>query len=403
MNHEYHHYISQTAKELKPSGIRKFFDLAATIKGVISLGVGEPDFITPWSIREAAILSLEEGYTSYTANPGLLELRQEISAYLSRRFAVEYNPENQVIVTAGASQAIDLAFRAILNPGDEVLIIEPAFVSYAPLVTLAGGTPITVSTRPENGFKLTPEQLENAITNKTKAILICSPNNPTGTYLNKSELSDLAAVVKKHDLIVVSDEIYAELTYDEAYTSFASIEGMYPRTILINGFSKGFAMTGWRLGFVAAPQEFAAQMVKILQYTTMCAPHMLQHGAIEALRNTYSEVEAMRRSYRRRRNYVVQSLNQIGLDCHMPGGAFYVFPSIKNTGLTSEEFAEQLLIAEKVAVVPGSAFGESGEGYIRCSYATSMEQLQEATKRIQRFIESLEINKASIGEIPAHK
>jgi aminotransferase len=389
MRNEVHSYLSETVKHLQPSGIRKFFDLAASIKDVISLGVGEPDFITPWSIREAAISSLEQGFTSYTANPGLLELRQEISSYLNRRFDVSYNPHNQVIVTVGASQAIDLAFRAILNSGDEVLIIEPAFVSYAPLVALAGGTPIPVSTSPENGFKLTPEQIENAVTNKTKAILLCSPNNPTGTYLSKQDLLELAQVIEKHDLIVVSDEIYAELTYDEEYTSFSSIEGMYERTILINGFSKGFAMTGWRLGFIAAPIEFTEQMVKILQFTTMCAPHMLQHGAIEALRNTYQEVESMRRSYRRRRNYVVQSLNNIGLDCHTPGGAFYVFPSIKSTGLTSEQFAEELLLKEKVAVVPGSAFGESGEGYVRCSYATSMEQLQEAMKRIQRFMDSL--------------
>lgn len=392
MNKGHHHYLSQTVKELKPSGIRKFFDLAATIKGVVSLGVGEPDFITPWSIREAAILSLEEGFTSYTANPGLLELRQEISHYLNSRFHVRYNPENQVIVTVGASQAIDLTFRAILNQGDEVLIVEPAFVSYGPLVALAGGKPVPVATHPDNGFKVTPEQIEQAITEKTKAILLCSPNNPTGSYLNKEELSAIAKIIQKHDLIVVSDEIYAELTYDEEYTSFASIEGMYERTILINGFSKGFAMTGWRLGFLAAPVEFAEQMVKILQYTTMCAPHMLQHGAIEALRNTYHEVETMRRSYRRRRNFVVQSLNNIGLDCHTPGGAFYVFPSIKSTGLTSEQFAEQLLLAEKVAVVPGSAFGESGEGYIRCSYATSMEQLQEALKRIERFMNTLQTN-----------
>jgi aminotransferase len=390
MMKEPHDYLSEMVKELKPSGIRKFFDLAANIKGVISLGVGEPDFITPWSIREAAILSLEEGFTSYTANPGLLELRQEISMYLNTRFSVQYNPANQVIVTAGASQAIDLAFRAILNPGDEVLIVEPAFVSYSPLVVLAGGKPVAINTSPENGFKLTREQIEAAVTDRTKAILICSPNNPTGTYLNKEELESLARVIEKHDLLVVSDEIYAELTYDEDYTSFASIDGMYDRTILINGFSKGFAMTGWRLGFLAAPVGFAEQMVKILQYTTMCAPHMLQHGAIEALRNTYHEVESMRRSYRRRRNFVVQGLNNIGLDCHMPGGAFYVFPSIKKTGMTSEQFAEELLLKEKVAVVPGSAFGHSGEGYVRCSYATSMEQLQEALKRMGRFMESLE-------------
>lgn len=389
MNKEYPAYLSEIGKHLQPSGIRRFFDVAATIKDVISLGVGEPDFITPWSIREAAISSLEEGYTSYTANPGLLELREEISSYLKKRFRVDYNPNNQIIVTVGASQAIDLAFRAILNHGDEVLIVEPAFVSYSPLVALAGGKPIPISTTPENGFKVTSDQIEQAITDRTKAILLCSPNNPTGTCLNKEELTELAKVIAKHDLILVSDEIYGELTYDEEYTSFASIEGMYERTILINGFSKAFAMTGWRLGYLAAPKEFVEVMIKIYQYSTMCAPHMLQHGAIEALRNNYHEVENMRNSYRRRRNFIVQSLNNIGLECHNPGGAFYAFPSIKKTGLTSEQFAEQLLMQEKVAVVPGSAFGESGEGYVRCSYATSMEQLQEAIKRIQRFLESL--------------
>jgi aminotransferase len=388
MINDYGHYLSQTAKELQPSGIRKFFDLAAKMEGVISLGVGEPDFITPWNIREATILSLEQGFTSYTANAGLLELRQEISSYLGTRFAVHYNAENQIIVTIGASQAIDLAFRAILNQGDEVLIVEPSFVSYAPLVSLAGGFPIPVSTSPANGFKVTAEQIENAITEKTKAILLCSPNNPTGSTLNKEDLLEIAKVIEKHDLIVVADEIYAELTYDETFTSFASIEGMYERTILINGFSKGFAMTGWRLGYLAAPKAFVEVMLKIHQYTTMCAPNMLQHGAIEALRNSFHEVEAMQKSYRRRRNYVVQTLNQMGLDCHTPGGAFYVFPSITRTGLSSEQFAEELLMQEKVAVVPGHVFGESGEGYIRCSYATSMPQLQEALKRMQRFIES---------------
>lgn len=388
MKKDYAHYLSETASQLQPSGIRKFFDLAAGMKGVISLGVGEPDFITPWNIREATLLSIEQGFTSYTANPGLLELRQEITSYLGKRFAVDYDPTNQIIVTIGASQAMDIAFRAILNQGDEVLIVEPAFVSYAPLVSIAGGKPIAISTSPENGFKVTPEQIKKAITEKTKAILLCSPNNPTGTTLNKQELIEIARIIEEHDLLVISDEIYAELSYDETFTSFATIEGMYDRTILINGFSKGFAMTGWRLGFLAAPAELVQVMLKIHQYTIMCAPHMLQHGAIEALRNTYDEVEHMQKSYLRRRNYMVQKLNQIGLDCHTPGGAFYVFPSIKATGLSSEQFAEELLLQEKVAVVPGNVFGESGEGYIRCSYATSMEQLQEALKRIQRFIEA---------------
>ncbi|MBS4178155.1 aminotransferase [Lederbergia citrea] len=390
MSVNYDAYLSETAKQIQPSGIRKFFDLASSMKGVISLGVGEPDFITPWSVRETTIASLEGGYTSYTANAGLLELRTEITAYLKNNFRVSYDPNDQIIVTVGASQALDLAFRALLNQGDEVLIVEPAFVSYSSLVSLAGGNPIPLSTNAENGFKVTAEQIEAAITDKTKAILLCSPNNPTGTYLNREELLEIARVVQKHDLIVVSDEIYAELTYDEDYTSITSLEGMYDRTILINGFSKGFAMTGWRLGFVAAPKELTHVMLKIHQFTTMCAPHMLQHGAIDALQNRETIVEHMKNSYRRRRNYIVQSLNNIGLDCHTPGGAFYVFPSIKKTGLTSEQFAEQLLLQEKVAVVPGNVFGESGEGYVRCSYATSLEQLQEAMKRIQRFIDSLE-------------
>ncbi|MBS4210470.1 aminotransferase [Bacillus sp. FJAT-50079] len=390
MSVNYQTYLSETAQKIQPSGIRKFFDLASSMKGVISLGVGEPDFITPWNIREATIASMEDGYTSYTANAGLLELRQEISAYIDRRFHVHYDPSDQIIVTVGASQALDLAFRTLLNAGDEVLIVEPAFVSYASLITMAGGRPIPISTNAENGFKVTAEQIEKKVTNNTKAILLCSPNNPTGTYLNAEELTEIAEVVKRHDLIVVSDEIYAELTYDEEYTSITSVEGMYERTILINGFSKGFAMTGWRLGFVAAPSEMTQVMLKLHQFTTMCAPHMLQHGAIEALRNSDDVVDKMKSSYRRRRNYIVQSLNTIGLDCHTPGGAFYVFPSIKGTGLTSEQFAEQLLKQEKVAVVPGSAFGQCGEGYVRCSYATSMEQLQEAMKRIQRFVDTLQ-------------
>ncbi|WP_096272475.1 aminotransferase [Paucisalibacillus globulus] len=386
MTRDYHKYISTRAIELQPSGIRKFFDLAAGMEGVISLGVGEPDFITPWNIRDRSIEALSDGFTSYTANAGLLELREEICAYLNRRFDVTYQPENEVIVTVGASQALDLTFRTLLNSGDEVLIIEPAFVAYASLVAMAGGIPVSVSTYAENGFKVTPELIEASITKRTKAILICSPNNPTGTCLNKEELTAIAEVVEKHDLIVVSDEIYAELTYDQAFTSFSSLPRMFERTILINGFSKGFAMTGWRLGFIAAPKELTSIMLKIYQHTTMCAPHMLQLGAIEALRNSSEQVEKMQKSYWRRRNLLVQSLNRIGLDCHMPGGAFYVFPSIKKTGLTSEEFAENLLKEEKVAVVPGSAFGPSGEGYVRCSYATSIEQLQEAVVRMERFL-----------------
>src|SRR3954467_12842574 len=362
-------YLSKKATELKPSGIRRFFDLAAGMEGVVSLGVGEPDFVTAWGVREAAISSLEQGFTSYTANAGLLELRQEISNYMKKQFKVEYSPKEEIIVTVGASQAIDIAMRAILDPGDEVIVIEPCFVSYTPMVELAGGVAVQVQALKENDFKILPSQIEKAITKRTKAILICSPNNPTGSMLNKQELEELAKVAIQHDLLVIADEIYAELAYDEDYTSLPSLVGMKERTILISGFSKGFAMTGWRLGYICAPTEIAKAMLKIHQYTMMCAPTMAQYGAIEALQNGQHDVEEMRKSYRRRRNYMVKSLNQIGLECHSPGGAFYVFPSIKKTGLSSEEFAEQLLLEERVAVVPGNVFGKGGEGHIRCSYA----------------------------------
>lgn len=382
-------YLSKTVQELKPSGIRRFFDLAAGMEGVVSLGVGEPDFVTPWAVREAAINSLEQGFTSYTANAGLLELREEIAKYMKVQFDVEYSPESEIIVTVGASEAIDIAMRALLNPGDEVIVVEPCFVSYAPMVTLAGGVAVTVQATKENDFKILPSQIEEVITEKTKAILICSPNNPTGTMLNKSELEELSAIADKHDLLIIADEIYAELVYDEEYTSMAAINGMRERTILINGFSKGFAMTGWRLGFVCAPEEIASAMLKIHQYAMMCASTMAQYAALEALKNCRSDVEEMVKSYRRRRNFIVQSFNEIGLTCHVPGGAFYAFPSIESTGLSSQDFAEQLLRKEGVAVVPGDVFGESGEGHIRCSYATSLQQLQEAVKRMKRFIDSL--------------
>ncbi|WP_020062562.1 aminotransferase [Bacillus sp. 123MFChir2] len=380
--------LSKVAQSLQPSGIRKFFDLAAGMKGVISLGVGEPDFVTPWNVRQACIRSLEEGYTAYTANAGLLELRVEISKYLHKQFSVDYDPKEEIIVTVGASQALDVAMRTIVNPGDEVIIIEPSFVSYAPLVTLAGGVPVLVSTSSEDEFKVQPHQIESAITSNTKAILLCSPNNPTGTLLNKEESEKIAVIVEKYNLIVLSDEIYAELVYDETYTSFASVKHMRNHTILISGFSKGFAMTGWRLGLIAAPKHFTELMLKIHQYSMMCAPTMSQFAALEALRSGEQEVIRMRESYKQRRNFMTTSFNEMGLDCHMPGGAFYVFPSIRSTGLSSAEFAERLLLAEKVAVVPGSVFGESGEGFIRCSYATSLEQLMEAMKRMKRFVEN---------------
>ncbi|MGE8080723.1 aminotransferase [Peribacillus loiseleuriae] len=380
-------FVSKTIADLKPSGIRRFFDLAVNMEGVVSLGVGEPDFVTSWNVREAAILSLEEGRTSYTANAGLLELRQEIASYMKKRFAVSYQPKTQIIVTVGASQAVDIALRAILNPGEEVLVVEPSFVAYSPLVAMAGGVARTIQTVRENEFKLTPAELEAAITPNTKAIIICSPNNPTGTQLGKEELIQIAEIVKKHNLVVISDEIYAELVYDEEFTSMAAIADMMDRTILINGFSKGFAMTGWRLGFVCAPREITEAMLKIHQYTMMCASTMAQYAALEALRSGMNDVEAMRKSYRQRRNYIVKSFNEIGLDCHNPGGAFYAFPSIERTGMSSQEFAEKLLFEEKVAVIPGDVFGESGEGHIRCSYASSLEQLQEAIKRMSRFVE----------------
>ncbi|MCM3004407.1 aminotransferase [Priestia koreensis] len=383
-------YLSSTVRQLKPSGIRRFFDLAAGMEGVISLGVGEPDFVTSWAVREASILSLEKGYTSYTANAGLLALREEIQKYMKKKFQLDYDAHNQVIVTVGASQALDIAFRAVIDEGDEVIIVEPSFVSYAPLVTLAGGIPIAVQTTQENGFKLTPEQLEAAITPRTKAILLCSPNNPTGSLLEKEELEALTSIILKHDLLVLSDEIYAELTYDGSFTSIASLSGMKDRTIVISGFSKGFAMTGWRLGYVCGHPDFIEAMLKVHQYAMMCAPTMAQYGAIEALQNGEQDVVDMRKSYRRRRNYMVQSLNEMGLDCHVPGGAFYVFPSIRKTGMSSEEFAEQLLLKERVAVVPGNVFGESGEGYVRCSYASSMESLQEAVRRIANFMHQMQ-------------
>ncbi|KIU05321.1 aminotransferase [Bacillus subtilis] len=382
-------YLSDYVQQIKPSGIRKFFDLAATMEGVISLGVGEPDFVTAWNVREASILSLEQGYTSYTANAGLYSLREEISRYLSNRFDLSYSPDNELIVTVGASQALDIAIRAIVNPGEEVIIPEPCFVAYDALVSLAGGIPVHVHTTADKGFKATAADFEAAVTEKTKAILICSPSNPTGSVYSKEELNEIAEFAKKHDVIVLADEIYAELTYDEEFTSIAALPGMKERTVVISGFSKAFAMTGWRLGFAAAPSLLRDAMLKIHQYAMMCAPAMAQFAALEGLKNGMEDVEKMKKSYRRRRNLFVESLNEIGLSCHHPGGAFYAFPSIKSTGMSSEQFAEELLTQEKVAVVPGSVFGPSGEGYIRCSYATSIEQLQEALVRMKRFLHKI--------------
>lgn len=381
-------YLAKQAEELKPSGIRKFFDLASQMDNVISLGVGEPDFVTPWNVIEASYHSLEKGYTSYTANAGLYELREAISEYLHSSFSLSYNPENQVLVTVGASQAIDIALRAIVDPEDEVIIVEPCFVSYGPAVSLAGGIPVTVSATAEHAFKVTAEQVEAAVTPRTKAIILCSPNNPSGAVLNKKELAEIARVIREHDLLVLSDEIYAELSYEEEVApSIAAVDGMKDRTILISGFSKAFAMTGWRLGYTTGPADIIQAMTKIHQYTMMCAPTMAQYAALEALHSGNESVQEMKMSYRQRRNLVVKALNDMGLSCHLPGGAFYVFPSIKETGLSSEKFAQQLLEEERVAVVPGQVFGESGEGYIRCSYATSVKQLSEAMKRMERFVQ----------------
>lgn len=382
-------YLSNTVQSIHPSGIRRFFDLASSMENVISLGVGEPDFVTPWNVIEASYHSLEQGYTAYTANAGLFELRKEISRYMKRRFGVTYSAEEEIVVTVGASQAIDLALRAVVNSGEEVIVVEPSFVSYAPTVTLAGGVPVPVNTYSRDDFKLQPEQIEAAVTEKTKVIMLCSPNNPTGTVLSKGDLERIAEVVEKHDLLVISDEIYAELTYDEPYTSFPAVRNMRDRTILISGFSKAFAMTGWRLGFACGPKAILQAMLKIHQYTMMCAPTMAQHAAFEALVNGQKDVVKMKESYRQRRSLVIHALEEMGLSCHVPGGAFYVFPSIEKTGLSSEEFAEQLLMKEQVAVVPGSVFGESGEGHVRCSYATSVQKLEEAMRRIDRFIKTL--------------
>ncbi len=359
------------------------------MEGVISLGVGEPDFITPWRVREACISSLERGYTAYTSNAGLLELRKEITNYLEERFAVSYHPEKEVLVTVGASEAIDIALRAIVDPGDEVLVVEPCYVSYEPVIRLAGGVPVFLSTTAENQFKLTPEELEAKITARTKAIIFCYPNNPTGSTMKAEEWNKLLPILHKHDLLVISDEIYAELTYGHMHDSITALPGMKDRTILISGFSKAFAMTGWRLGYVCAPPDLLAGMLKIHQYTMLCAPVMAQMAALEALRHGRSDMERMVESYKQRRNYVVDGFQAMGLRCHEPEGAFYAFPSIASTGLSASEFAERLLMEEKVAVVPGDVFGESGQGHIRCSYATSLEQLEKALERMHRFVQRL--------------
>ncbi|KAF5068745.1 putative N-acetyl-LL-diaminopimelate aminotransferase [anaerobic digester metagenome] len=383
-------FVAKNVAELPPSGIRKFFDVVATMSNVVSLGVGEPDFKTPEHVRQAAIDLLEEGRTRYTANLGMPALRERIAHYLERRFHTVYNPMDQIMCTIGASEAIDVALRTILEPGDEVLVIEPCYVSYKPSIILQHGVPVVVTTKVENDFKLMPEELERAITPKTKAIILPYPNNPTGAIMEKEDLEKIAPIIMKHDLLVISDEIYAELTYGgKDHVSVASIEGMYERTIVLNGFSKSFAMTGWRLGYAAGPKDLIKQMNKIHAYVVMSAPVMSQQAAIEALRDDAlcdEDVRVMREAYDQRRKYLIGEFNRLGLTCFEPKGAFYVFPSIQKTGLGSEEFCEKLLFEGGVAVVPGNAFGECGEGFIRISYAYSMEELKACIQKIEDFL-----------------
>ena len=385
-------FINQKSKLLKPSGIRKFFDIVRETEGAISLGVGEPDFVTPWKVRSSAITSLQRGYTQYTGNRGIPALLDLISQYLSTRFHLEFDPKH-ILVTVGGSEAIDLALRACVEKGDEVLIPDPAYVSYAPLVAMSDGTPVAVECREEDDFVLKAEYLEKAITKNTKAIILTYPNNPTGAIMSESELSEIAKVIEKHDLLVISDEIYAELTYGKKHTSIASLPNMKERTVYISGFSKAFAMTGWRLGYVCAPAEIDEAMFKIHQYSIMCAPITSQYAAIEALKDGLSTgfeaVEEMRDSYDKRRKFVLHSLREIGLHCFEPKGAFYAFPSVKGTHLSGEAFAENLLREEKVAVVPGSAFGCFGENNVRISYATSMQALDKAFAKMDAFVKKI--------------
>ena len=380
--------LSRTARELKPSGIRKFFDLAATMKGVISLGVGEPDFKTPYAIRRAGVESLEKGRTWYTANAGLLELRRQIAAYLARRFDLCYD-ENQVLVTVGGSEAIDVAMRAMLDPQDEVLIPQPSYVSYVPCAILANGTPVVINLKEENEFRLTAQELTESITPKTKLLVLPFPNNPTGAILEKKDLEAIAKVVIDHDLYVLSDEIYAELTYQQDHVTIASLPGMRERTVLINGFSKSYSMTGWRLGYACAPKNILEQMLKIHQYAIMCAPTTSQYAAVEAVRNGDNDVQKMREEYNGRRRYLIHRFREMGLACFEPFGAFYAFPCIKEFGMSSDEFATRMLQEEKVVVVPGTAFGDCGEGFLRISYAYSLEKLKEALDRMEHFINRL--------------
>lgn len=385
--------IADKVMGIQPSGIRKFFDLASEMEDVVSLGVGEPDFDTPWHIRDEGIYSLEKGRTFYTSNAGLKELRVEICNYLKRRCGVTYDPNRETLVTVGGSEAIDLAMRVMLNPGDEVLIPQPSFVSYLPCAVLAGGVPKVIELKNENQFRLTKEELLGAITDKTKLLVLPFPNNPTGAVMRREDLEAIAEVIIEKDIFVLSDEIYAELTYDADHVSIASLPGMWERTVTMNGFSKAYAMTGWRLGYACAPSEIIAQMTKVHQFAIMSAPTTSQYAAVEALRNGDGDVQEMRMAYNGRRRFLMHAFQEMGLPCFEPFGAFYVFPCIKEFGMTSEEFAEKLLAEERVAVVPGSAFGDCGEGYLRISYAYSLEDLKVALGRLEKFVKRLKGNK----------
>jgi len=382
--------LSDRIVEIQPSGIRKFFDIVSEMKDAISLGVGEPDFDTPWHIREEGIYSLEKGRTFYTSNAGLKELKVEVCSYLSRRFEVTYDPDHEVMVTVGGSEAIDIALRAMLDPGDEVLIPQPSYVSYVPCTILANGVPVIIDLEAKDQFKLTSEKLLEKITPKTKVLVLPFPNNPTGAVMKAEELEEIAKIVIEKDLFVISDEIYAELTYGSDHTTIAALPGMKDRTVLINGFSKSYAMTGWRLGYAAAPRVILEQMLKIHQFAIMCAPTTSQYAAVAALRDGDKDVQVMRESYDQRRRYLIHTFKEMGLECFEPHGAFYTFPSIKRFGMTSDEFATRLLREEKVAVVPGTAFGDCGEGYLRISYAYSLKNLKEALSRMDRFIKKLD-------------
>jgi aminotransferase len=386
---DYEKMLSKTVCEIKPSGIRKFFDLMSEMKDVISLTIGEPDFITPWHIREAAIESLEKGKTYYTSNAGTVDLRNEISSYMKRRFELDYNPKEEVFVTVGGSEAIDVAMRTLLEPGDEVILPCPCFVCYEPIATMLGAKVININTKPENNFKLTANEVKNAITDKTKLLVLPFPNNPTGAILTRDELEKIADVIRGTNIAILSDEIYAELTYGQRHVSIAEIDGMRERTIIASGFSKAYAMTGWRMGYVCAPAPIAKQMLKIHQFAIMCAPTVSQFAAVEALRNGDEDVEMMRAEYNRRRVFLLEGFRKIGIECFEAQGAFYLYPNIGKFGLSSEEFASRLLYEYGCAIVPGTAFGECGEGYARISYAYSMKHLKQALERIEAFIKTL--------------